>query len=333
MKTLSTIAALGCVLTAATASAETMILAEGLPNGHYLSVNISEPLMACISEGTKGAIDFNYMPGGQLLKMTDGTEGLQQGLADFAFVSIGNEAANYPLNGLTMLPGLATSAVEGSSAWRKAVEAGGELAGEFEKVGLTPITMTILAPYQAVGKKHLDTPEAWKGQKFRVSGTALSFLVEAIGGTPVTFPATDFFVAMQRGTVDGSVISFASVKPYSVHEVATHYSRNLSLGTSTSMFAMNTERFNSLPADQQAVIKDCGLKIETAAAQVIDNQEAVLAKEMEGMGHTVYDLTPEQLEVFAKAIAPVEAELVKRVAELGLPAQAALDEYKAALKK
>lgn len=319
------------LLGATAVSAETLIFATDLPPTHFVSTEGAEPLMECISKATNGDIDFNFMPSGQLVKRDEMVSGLNSGLAHIAFASIGSESANLPLQGVTMLPGLSNSAVAGTKAWRAAIDNGGALADEWKKVDVKPLMVYLLAPYQIMGTERLANVSDWEGKKVRATGSALTFLTDSIGASAITMSATDLFVAMQRGTVDATVLSFASVKPYSVHEVATSYSANMSLGTSASTMSMSQSFFDSLPADLQQKIDDCGRQTELSLAQWVDDNEGKLRQEMVDMGHDVYELTDEQLAGFNEKLAGVEADFVTRLEDRGIPAQNAVDEFKAAL--
>lgn len=326
---MATVAAATLVSTAA--QAETMIFATDLPPTHFVSTQGAEPLMQCITEATGGAVDFNYLPSGQLVKRNEMVDGLNKGMAQIAFASIGSESANLPLQGVTMLPGLSNSAVAGTKAWREAVDTGTAFASEWDKTNVKPLMIWVLAPYQIMGTERMDDVADWEGKKVRATGSALTFLTDSIGASAITMSANDLFVAMQRGTVDATVLSFASAKPYSVHEVATSYSANMSLGTSASVFGMSQEYFDSLPEDQQSAIDKCGRDTEIALATWIEENEGRLRQEIADMGHEVYDLTEEQLAEFNEKLASVEADFVGRLSERGMPAQEAVDEYKAAL--
>lgn len=330
-KLLGRAAVAAIALSAAGASAETLIFATDLPPNHVLSVSGAEPLMACISERTNGAIDFNYMPSGQLVKRNQMVESLNKGMAQIAMSALANETATMPAQGVVMLPGMSESAREGTVAWRAALDADGEMMRELKDRRVYPIFLNVLPPYQIMGKEKLDDIALWQGKKIRATGSALVVLAQAVGATPVQLPATELFVAMQQGVVDGTILSFASVPPYSIHEVATHYSTNTSFGTTTTMFAMDLDLYNGLPADQQKAISDCGREVEVATAEKIDEDEGRIRDEIAANGGVMYELTPEQLAAFQKEMEPVEADFVKKLDEVGVDGAKALAEYAAAL--
>lgn len=317
--------------TTALASAESLTVATDLPPTHFLSVQGVEPLMACITEASGGDITFQYFPSGQLVKRNEGIDAINKGLADITFATLALETANVPLQGVTMLPGMSTYATQGTVAWRKALGQDGPLEREAASVGVKPVLLNLLAPYQVMGKAPLPNVADWRGKKIRTTGSALNFLVESIGAVPVQMSANDLYTAMQRDTVDATVLSFASVKPYSVHEVATHMSSNASFGTSASWIGMSQSKFDSLSPANQAAIDGCTTKIEASLAAWIDENEGALREEFAASGITIYQLTDEQVAAFETAMEPVAADFIARLAERGLPAQAAYDEYKAVL--
>lgn len=318
---------------ATTASAEKLIIATDFPPTHYVSVQQVEPLMKCITEGTDGAIEFDYFPGGQLVKRDEGIDALNKGLAAFTSTVVPLETAKIPMQSVTMLPGIASSSSEATAAWREALDAGGVLAQEVESVNVKPVSILLLPPYQIGGHQKYDDVADWQGKKVRTTGSALNFLATTLGAVAVEMSATDFYTALQRGTVDATVIGIAAIKSYSIHEVAKEYSRNASLGSSASWIGMNLDDFNKRPAEQQQVIEECGRQAEQGISAWLDEQEEAQIKELESLGATFYDLTPEQLAAMTEAAKPVEQDFVSRLKDRGLPGEEALNEFKAALGK
>lgn len=326
-------ALLAASLGAGAASAADAILATDLPPAHIVSVNGIEPLMACITEGTQGAITFNYFPSGQLVKRNEGVSALQKGLAQFAFSTLAHETAALPLQGLTMLPGISDSALHTVEAWRRTVDGGGALGQEMSKAKIRPVILNAMPPYQIMGQHEYADLDDWKGKKIRTTGSSLNFMVESIGGVPIEMSGNEMYTALQRGTVDASILSFSSVKSYSVQEVVKSMSANASFGTSTQILSVSSDYYDSLPAEHQKVIDDCGHRIERDLAAFLDNSENGFRQEFAGMGIEIYELSPEQIAAFSGAVESVEKDFVTRLSGRDLPAQQALDEFKAAMQQ
>ncbi|WP_417722667.1 TRAP transporter substrate-binding protein DctP [Salipiger sp.] len=315
------------------AAAETLIVAHDLPPTHYYSVRGFEAMMSCVTERTGGEIEFDYYPGGTIIHRDEGITAIQEGLAHITFVTIGEETARMPMQGVTMLPGIANSATELADGWRKAVADGGVLAQEWADMGVRPIGITALAPYQIVSGRGaiIDSPEAFAGKKVRTTGSALNFLVEALGGVAVQMPGPEIYTAMQRGTVDGTLFSFSSVKPYSVQEVMGAMSSNGSFGTAAQAIGMSQEVFDGLTPDQQTAMDECALKAVTDLTKWIDEGEAAIAKEFVDSGVNVFEFTDEQIATFDEGMASVADDFVARLKSRDIPADVALAELKAAM--
>lgn len=318
---------------ATAASAETLTVAHDLPPAHYFSVRGFEALMSCVTDRTGGEIEFDYYPGGSVIKRDEGVTSIQEGLAQITFVTIGEETARLPMQGVTMLPGIASSATELGDAFRAAVAQGGALASEWEAAGVRPIAITALAPYQIVSGRGaiIDSPEDFAGKKIRTTGSALNFLVEAIGGVAVQMPGPEIYTAMQRGTVDATLFSFSSVKPYSVQEVMGAMSFNGSFGTATQAIGMSQEAYDGMTADQQAAFDDCGLQVAQDLTRWIDEGEATIADEFRQQGINIFEFTEEDLDEFDTQMTSVADEFIGRLTARDIPADKALSELRAAL--
>lgn len=315
------------------AGAETLIVAHDLPPQHYFSVRGFEAFMTCVTEGTAGEIDFDYFPGGTVLKRDQGITGIQDGLAQITFVTIGEETPRMPMQGVTMLPGLASSSAELASAWRKLYEAGGLFTGEWEAMNVRPLALTALAPYQIISGKSalIDSADAFAGKKVRTTGSALNFLIEALGGVAVQMPATEIYTSLQRNTVDGTLLSFSGVKPYSVHEVMGGMSSNGSFGTATQAISIGEDTLAALPEAQQKVLIDCGHKVEVELTTWMDQTEASVAKELASEGINIFEFSPEDLAKLDEGMQSVAEDFVGRLTARDIPADKALEELMAVL--
>lgn len=315
------------------AAAETLIVAHDLPPMHVFSVEMFEAFMQCVTEATDGAYDFDYFPGGTVLKRDEGVTGIQDGLAHISFVTPAFETARMPMQSVTMLPGLGDSAASVTAGWRKALDQGGELAGEWETVGVVPLTVSALAPYQVASgpRVTIDTAGAFSGKKLRSVGSSMNYLVESLGGVAVQMPAPEIYTAIQRGTVDGTMISFGSIKPYSLQEVISAISRNASFGTGTQALGIGADTFNGLPPEHQVVFTDCGAKVEVELAEGLDAEESTIADEFVGLGINVFEFSDDELALFNEGVSKVAEDFISRLTVRDIPADVAYQELMSAL--
>ena len=97
------------------------------------------------------------------------------------------------------------------------------------------------------------------GKKIRVYSTTLGDFVEGVGGTSVTVSFGEVIPALEKGVVDCAITGTMSAYTAKWNQVATH-AYTLRVGWGLAFGAMNMDKWNSLSADQQALIQS-----ETAA--------------------------------------------------------------------
>lgn len=317
------------------AKAETWSFTVGWPPGHFMVKNGVEPWMQCVEDATDGEIEFNLFPSGQISGEPGIPDALKGGLADVGYIGIHAMSDRMPLTMLTMLPGVGDSAVQISSAIRDTlIEDGGAIHDQVIEYGLQPILATAFPPYQlGLSGDPVMTVEGLNGLKIRTSGGSLVLAMQALNSVPVQLPASDAYVAMQQGTVDGYVLAPPSITSYKLEELSGSVSRNFNIASTTGFFAMDKTKFDGLPEDLQAKLLKCGSEIEAALAAKADGEVQSLLTQFENQGIKIYSLPEEEVAKIKKAIQPVTDDLVKRISDQGLDAQAALDEFMAAIEK
>ncbi|MDP6179265.1 MAG: TRAP transporter substrate-binding protein DctP [Desulfatiglandales bacterium] len=94
----------------------------------------------------------------------------------------------------------------------------------------------------------------FKGLKIRVFPAFIP-LMKTLGAVPINLPMGDIYTAMERGTVDGFVMThFGFVTDFSWHEV-TKYVIDYDLYQGTAYILANPKKWNKIPADVREQIK------------------------------------------------------------------------------
>lgn len=92
------------------------------------------------------------------------------------------------------------------------------------------------------------------GKKIRVYSTTLGDFVEGVGGTSVTVAFSEVIPALEKGVVDCAITGTMSAYTAKWNQVATH-AYTLRVGWGLAFGAMNMNKWNSLSADQQALLQ------------------------------------------------------------------------------
>ena len=105
--------------------------------------------------------------------------------------------------------------------------------------------------------------------------------------------------------------------------------------TSTFMFVMNKDKYNALSAGQKkAVDEHCTSEwAEKVGSAWADFEIAGHAKLAAASNHDLVKLTPDQLDAWRKAVAPVVDQWGKDATKAGADPKAVLDGLKASLAK
>lgn len=313
----------------ASAQRVTMSVVTGSPPGHIISFGV-ETWMSCVSDALGDDIRFNYFPSGQLVALREMLAGLESGVADSVPIPVGYASERLPLNGVSMLPGLGTSAQQIIGTYSRAIRENAALAAEFEDVDAVPMWVMGFPPYQAISMgPAMRSLADFQGKVVRSAGGTMTLAIEALGAAPAEVTVSDLYVSMERGVVDATISGFASVKPYNLQEIMQSISTNGAFGTFTNVFSVNANVWAGLPEDVQEIMRECGGHVEEVMAERMDREAVELAEEFAGMGIEVFDYSEEEAAAIAVPLASVHDDWIARLEGRGLPAREVLEQYQA----
>ncbi len=178
-------------------------------------------------------------------------------------------------------------------------------------------------------------PADLEGLKLRTPSRTGAWLIEAWGAEPVGMPVPELPQALSRGVVDGALVPFEIVPPLNLHEL-TGYSvegpQGRRFGTSTFLLAMNKDRYDSLPADLQAVIDaNSGAALARLAGAAWDEVEAPGKALQRESGGEIVQLSADQMAAFDARAEAVEARWIETATESGLDGAGLVARAKAAV--
>lgn len=312
--------------------ADSMTLTHHFPPTHFLATAAAEPFVQCVEAEWDGDLEVNVYGASQLHAAKNALDALHDGLADVSPVAMGYVSAAMPLTGIVMLPGLADTSVGLTTALRRNLTDGGPIAEEFAAQGIRPLFINMSPAYQMMSRgEPVRDPEGFKGKTWRSGGGTMNVAITSLGGSPAEMPGGDMYVALQRGAMDGTILSSISVKPYNTQEVVKSMSSNAKFGQYATIFVVRAAYYDGLSEANKAVIDNCGAKVEEELAIASDKINDELYAEFAAGGVEVYTLTEDAVAAFDTALQPVIDDYIARVDERGLPGKEAYDQLKAAL--
>jgi TRAP-type transport system periplasmic protein len=250
-----------------------------------------------------GALKIEVRDGTALANFGNSYDRVNSDVVQIGWVQPAFIAGKFPLSEVTNLPFMTDDDVNCSIAlWRYYKSP--VMAAELQDI--VPIWASCLAQSGLHFAKAPRSDTELNGLKMRVAGKVPSQIVERMGGTPVSMTAESIYEALQRGTIDGMVTSWAAFEPYKFQEVA-FYHVEVPIGSNPSIFMMSRKKYESLPpAARKALDDNLGETIVREAAKHFADQAARARAAVAKLpNHTIVTPPTGQLAALKQKLDPI----------------------------
>ncbi|MDI6755263.1 MAG: TRAP transporter substrate-binding protein [Thermodesulfobacteriota bacterium] len=284
--------------------------------------------MSTVETETGGKVKFTLYPGATLAKAKDTYDATVRGIADMCHTFAGYSLGRFLLSEVVILPALGMKNSEhGARVLGDLYEKFPEVRAEYKDVHLLWICPSVQRQWH--GTKPIRRVEDIKGLKVRAPGFE-GVIVKALGGVPVDIAGPDVYLAMQRGTIDGTFHPWETAISYRWYEVAKYHTTMNFYLAGVFIVAMNLDTYNKLPKDVQKVIDKHSGKygaIEVNAKGMWDKYDKVSFEEVKAKpGREFFELSKEDLAKATELCRPVWDKWVADNEAKGLPGKKILDE-------
>src|SRR5262249_12715864 len=218
-------------------------------------------------------------------------------------------AGRFPRSEVGTLPFLTDDAVAASAPFWQPYKSG-ILDPEYKDI--VPLALVVHTQYQIHLSKKPKATEDLSGLKIIAFGKTNAKVVELLGGTPISLGPQDVYEALQRGTVDGAMISWSSFAPYKLGEVSSFHVE-VPFGTTTSGFFMARAKYESLTANaRKALEENAGESFSRAVATHLASEAAKAREPISASSqHTIVRLKDEQIAQWRDKTTSAVAEWTK----------------------
>ncbi len=323
------------VLATSAAARETVTLklADQFPLTHIASRAGSQAFIAELEKRSEGHIKIKHFPAEQIAKAAGLLDAVRNRVIDIAFVGVVYNTDKLPLTSVAELPGLHVNSVTASAAFEKYITED-LLEKEYLPLGVRPIWGTVTPPYQLMlakgeGIAHVADLE---GKKLRVAGATGELIAKSLGAVPVKVPASDLYLALQRGTVDGAIYNTPSLFGYKIEEVLSAVSDNASLGSVAFAMLVNEDVWQGLSKEDRTLIQKVASDVRLPFSEEFQAGNSKAFDKLTKAGVKVFSLPAETQAAMNQKLGSVRAAWVKQVSGRGLPAQEMLNAYMARLR-
>ncbi len=322
-------AALACGSAAAQDKPVALKLSSWVPAQHALNPAL-QAWADSLKKASGGSISSTLFPGEQLGKAFDHYDMARDGITDFAYVNPGYQPGRFPIFAASSLPFQVANAKAGSAA----VDAWYRQYAAKEMKDVQFCFAFVHDPGALHSRKKVTLPTDLKGMKVRPATATIGQMVTTLGGTNVQSSAPEARDMLERGVADAITFPWGSLMLFGIDKVVTHH-MDVPLYVTPFVWVMNKDKYNSLsPAQKKAVDEHCTTEWAEKVGSAWADFESAGHTKLAGMaGHELTKLTPEQLDAWRKAVAPVTDQWAEGAKKAGADPKQVLDSLHQTLVK
>lgn len=327
---LAAAAAAGMVLTTQAHAQTEFSFSSWVPAQHPLQPTGFEPWAKSMEEASDGRIKITIYPSQQLGAAPDHYDMVRDGIADFGFINPGYQAGRFPVISLGEIPFQITNAEAGTRAFDEWYRQYAE-----KEMSDVYVCMAYLhSPGTFHSKDKLTVPADVKGKNIRPAHATMGRFVTSLGGANVQVSAPEAREALSKGAADAITFPWNSIWLFGIDNVTKHH-LDMPMYVTTFVTGMNKARYDALsPEDKKIVDEHCtpewAEKVAAGWAQWEDKgREIALSSD----DHIVHEPTPEEVQAWKDAAAPLLEQWKSDVNDRGYDADAIYESFNATLQK
>lgn len=287
-----------------------------------------------IQEQSNGRIEIQRFPSMQL----GGTppelvDQVIDGSADIIWTVAGYTPGRFPQVEVFELPFMMTNAEATSKAFYE-LGAARMMDSDFRDVHV--LGLWVHGPGVIHSKSPVRTVADLNGVKLRAPTRVTNMLFSSLGATSIGMPVPAVPESLSKGVIDATVIPWEVTGALKVAELVGHHTEfgDSSLYTTAFLFAMNKEKYDSLPDDLKAVIDaNSGLEFSGFAGKLMQDYDAPSRQIAVDRGNEIIELTPEEVQGWRDAAQPTVDAWVAEMNGKGLDGTGLLAEAQALIAK
>lgn len=317
---------------AGTAAAKDLTISAGIPKVHFWVGQHMDPFASAIESATP--IKFKRYYAGELVAVGRELDALKGGTIDVAAPLLAPyHEGRFALSDVTQLPTYSTNSVMITKAFQNLMDSTAKVKGdksfyqyEIADKGIRawPLGSTAAYAISTTGKP-LQSPADLKGLPLRAGSALHTIVLQQLGATPVTMPASQAYEALSRGTVNGLVLSVGDWKSYSFQDLLKYTVTGVALGHWESYLATSDAVWNGLSADERSKWDRIARETALKNADGIDRQDVEVRAASEKAGGkfvSIDTMSAEMRAHIAKASANTWIQWVEQTEKKGHPGKA-----------
>lgn len=175
-----------------------------------------------------------------------------------------------------------------------------------EEIGVVMLPFFENGYYSLINtKRPIASPADLKGMKIRTQESDVYLeTFKAFGANPLPMSMTEAYTGLQQGTIDGMVTNFVLTHTTKYYEIVKYMSDLEQFYDLTGVY-MNEEFFNNLPAEYQALVKECAQEAAVYQRDLAEKAKQTAIDFLMDGNMEVYFMTDDERQVFEDLVDPV----------------------------
>jgi len=297
-----------------------------VPPSHTINREITR-WAADLKQKSNGRLILKLFPSSQMGPVNRQFDLARTGVADISYVLQGATPGRFPLTELAQYPGLIPNGKVGSQALMDVKDL---LEKEYAGVKVLYFMSTPPVPL-LMASKEITTIDQMHGLRIRHPGTVYASLISALGATPVGVAPSEIADALNKGTVDGALMSYEGAESFQLG-ADLKYATAFNAGVVTFAMVMNPKSYASLPRDLQKLIDDStGIMAAKRVGTASDQADEHGLQYMRKHDVKVVTLSEADSKTYEKITTKLIDDKVAALEAKGLPGKAMLKRLKDAV--
>ena len=199
--------------------AKVIELTYGSPYGADESVSkADQKWMAKIEKDTNGRVKIKPYFGGQIIGGANAVDEVAQGAADIGLINPLNSKTGFTICKASALFFAGATVESGARAFKELRTKFPEIDKEYTDAGIKPLQW-ISTTSELVARKPVRKLADMKGSRIKVLGD-WSKVIKELGAEGLNSPASELYVSMQKGILDGATVPVELLEAMKLADVA-----------------------------------------------------------------------------------------------------------------
>jgi TRAP-type C4-dicarboxylate transport system substrate-binding protein len=275
-----------------------------------------------IYERTNGKVVVECYFSQSLLSYGDTYTGVSEGIADITLYVVGATPGVHQLHQIFGLPfiGDIPDMRAGRAIYTQLLEDFPEFDEENANTNTKWLSIRVMPPSQLHSvNTPVTTPDDVKGMKIITGVGPLADFLDAYGAASMQLGPPDWATSLERGLAEAQITHWAAVHDFQLTELFSYHTHfgGAGAGLIPIGFLVNLDTWNKLSSDEQQVLIDVYDWVNEQSLEYDIDLVETAVQQARDMGHTIIELSPEEIAVWAAAVQPFVEQFLDETEAMG----------------